>query len=352
MAERIKIYPWQTDTAGCFYQRLKLPLDALEAAYPDEFEVCWTCEPKAGEGDARSVVLGQRIMGHGTEGDPRWLDYCRNPGILAVIEVDDDILDLDPGNTVPYSIFTPNRLGTMENIYHSNAVIASTGNLAWKIWSGVFEGEGSITAAEGLIYVAPNCVADGSVIEREAPASSGALTIGWAGSMFHQQDFPPSLVEQLAAVRDDHPDVRWLTIGANYLGWGNHIGWGSIENYHAALRHLDIGIAPIARTPFNASKSWIKALDYMAHGVVPVVEHWGQYPELLGYDGRTASTTPGWPYVGLSVDIFDWQTYLDKAIVDLRLGLFDHHAIAERAREFEISRQVHRWAEVFRKAVS
>ena len=187
MTERIRIYPWQTDTAGCFVQRLKMPLDALEANYPDEFEVCWTCEPKAGDGDVRSVVLGQRIMGNGTEGDPRWLDYCRNPGIMAVYEIDDDILDLDPGNTVPYSIFTPNRAGTIANIAAADWVITSTPRLAIKMERVKNEHDPD---RWDCIMMAPNCVADGSVIERPSGGRDDGLpiTIGWAGSMFHQQD--------------------------------------------------------------------------------------------------------------------------------------------------------------------
>lgn len=338
-AEAIRIYPWATDTAGCFYQRLKMPLDALERKYPGEFEVCWSCEPKPWSLESagiRSVVVGQRIMGNGAEPDPRWMAYCNDPGFMAVYEIDDDIIDLDQDNRIPYDIFTPNRLGTATNITYADHLITSTPNLATKLHEYIRDG------LEDRTTVAPNCVADGFVVERDPDRGGRDITIGWAGSMFHQQDFPPELVGQLAAVRDDHPDVRWVSIGANYLGWGSTFGWGPIDRYHARLPFLDIGIAPISRTPFNASKSWIKALDYMAKGVVPVVEDWGQYPELIG-DGDA--------YVGLTAGTYaDWYSYLSKAIIDLRAGLFSHRAIAARAREFEISNQVHRWAEVFRKA--
>lgn len=337
VTERVKIYPWATDTAGCFYQRLKMPLDALERLHGDEFEVCWNCEPKA-----PGVVIGQRIMGAGAEHDARWLRLCEDPGILAVYEIDDDIIDLDPANSVPYSIFTPNREGTIRNIYHSNRVIASTPNLAAKVLHDV--GYDPPSEFEDWISVAPNCV------ERVMPAREfdigkavGPVTVGWAGSMFHQQDFPPAMLDQLREVAARRPDVRWVSIGADYIRQAvpsaQFFGWGSIAQYHSRLPFIDIGIAPIQRTPFNASKSWIKALDYMAHGVVPVVENWGQYPDLLAFG----------PMVGLAVD-GDWHVGLSAAINGFRDGEFDHAAIAARASEFLIDNQVHRWADVFRKA--
>ena len=340
----IDIYPWATDTAGCFYQRLKLPLDALVRAYPDEFNVCWNCDPHPGDGNARAVVLGQRIMGNGDAPDVQWLSYCEHPGFFAVYEIDDDILDLDPGNAVPYSIFTPNRAGTVRNIVAADYVICATRGLERKLTDRVTEYQ-----TGEHVSVAPNCVADGSVIERNGSLPTDRpIVVGWAGSMFHQQDFPRETVAQLAAVRDQHPDVAWISVGANYLGWGSSFGWSDIASYHSRLSLFDIGFAPIQRTPFNASKSWIKGLDYMAAGVVPVLEHWGQYPELIGTDELRDDVVLN--YIGLTTEHHGFDVYLSKAIVDFKAGFFEHNAIAERARQYEISNHIHRWADVFRKA--
>jgi len=116
-----------------------------------------------------------------------------------------------------------------------------------------------------------------------------------------------------------------------------------MPEYYRLLTTLDIGIAPLGRTPFNRSKSWIKALDYMAAGVVPVVEDWGQYPELLGWSNRSGVV------IGAPASEF-WQVGLTAAIADLRNGAFDYAAIAARAREFEIGRQILSWADVYRQA--
>lgn len=339
----IFIYPWATDTAGCFYQRLKLPLEALTARYPEEFRVCWNCEPKPGADGVRSVVLGQRIPGNGDFSDPRWQQFCDDPGVFTVYEIDDDIFDLDPENVVPYNIFTPNRAGSVANLRAADHVIAATPNLVAKVKE--LRADPPSIGANDAVTLGVNCIADGSVRLRDRVKDEGEpIVIGWAGSMFHRQDFLPEYVGQLAAVRDAFgPSVAWVTIGADYLGWGSHFGWSDIDSYHRRLDMLDIGIAPLALTPFNASKSWIKGLDYMAAGVVPVLQRWGNYPDLF-VDGDGAGF-----YVDDEPD--SWYDTLCEAVVAYQHGL-PLGALAERAGRFEISKQVDTWADVFRLAAS
>lgn len=350
MVTPIRIYPWATDTAGCFYQRLRLPLDALVRAYPDEFVVRWNEMPDLSDLGSPRVVIGQRIMGNGEQADPRWVEYCERPSILAVYEIDDDILDLDPGNAVPYSIFTPNRAGTIRNIWAANIVIASTRHLARKL-VGLLDPDTDRLDLSRRVAVAENCIADGSVIERNWPDQMmTGPTIGWAGSMFHQQDFPPELVAEFDAIAAAYPNSPWVSIGANYFGSPWHgrtstFGWSDIERYHKRLTMLDIGLAPIQRTTFNASKSWIKVLDYMSRGVIPVATSWGQYPELINDEIN-----------GLLVDepIGCWREALDWLLDDReagRLQLVDMRQEAlNTARDWEISKHVHKWADVFRLA--
>lgn len=332
---KIKIYPWATDTAGCFYQRLKMPLDALERYYGSEFEVCWSCEPRSGDGPA--VVLGQRIMGNGAEHDARWIGFCADEKIMAVYEIDDDILDIDPANTVPHNIFAPNRAGTLGNIAASDHVIASTANLACKLAREIY----GQCYGSWAFTVAPNCIKDNSVIERDWPRHNDFRpTIGWAGSMFHQQDFPRSTVVQFDQLAATRPELNWVSIGANYLGRGSTFGWDQIERYHQRLTRLDIGIAPIVPTEFNRSKSWIKVLDYMAHGVIPVASNWGQYPEII-VDGEN----------GHIVADGEWLETINGL---LDIGQPRLHAMRQAAlrtaRRHEIGNHVALWADVFRKA--
>jgi hypothetical protein len=250
--------------------------------------------------------------------------------MLAVYEIDDDVLDIDPESPDSHRVWAPHREGTLRNIAWADHVIAATRTLAAKV----------LWFTDGTVSVAPNCVEKVSA-PRGRPR---ALTIGWGGSWFHEQDFPASLIDQLRAVAEANPDVRWVSMGADYLRRvttkASFFGFGTIQQYHDRLAFVDIGIAPLRRTPFNASRSWIRALDYMANGVVPIAENWGQYPQLI---------TSG-AFGGIAKDPDDWFYSLSGVIENFRDGNFDPQAIHGRASEYLIDRQVHRWADVFRRA--
>ena len=61
---------------------------------------------------------------------------------------------------------------------------------------------------------------------------------------------------------------------------------GSIYDYYNFISQLDIGIAPLQDTPFNAARSDLKVYEYAANGVVPVVQATGPYLQSL-IPGRT-----------------------------------------------------------------
>lgn len=319
------IYALATDSAGCFYQRLQLPLDELVRQHPDRWAWRVGGLPN-GEYPPGSVIIAQRFAGD----QPGWLDLCQRDDVLCVYDLDDDLIDVDPANVVPHSIYAHQREGTIANIAAAHVVTVSTPNLARKI-----------QPINPDVRVLPNCIADD--LQRHPGAHSGELTIGWAGSMFHAQDFQPQLLADIRAVAQANPQVRWVSIGADYLsgavGSGRHtsVGWGSIRDYHLNLSRLDIGIAPLAETEFNASKSWSKVLDYMACGVVPVAQNWGSYPDLID--------------VGAGFLVSEsWVDALNH-IIDLApdgLAAWRNRARAE-SQKWTISRQVRRWYDIYAK---
>lgn len=146
----IDIFPIASDSPRGRYQRLELPLEVLEATHPDEFNVCWTCEPKPGTDEHPSVVLGQRVGAVAVAPDARWLEFCTDPRYFTVYEIDDDILSAD----------SPDRLGTVHNILWADHVITSTPNLANKMADLRLHGDPKTYPSE--VTVAPNCVADGN----------------------------------------------------------------------------------------------------------------------------------------------------------------------------------------------
>ena len=106
------------------------------------------------------------------------------------------------------------------------------------------------------------------------------IIIGWGGSHGHLED--------IAEVAE--PLIDWLISRDNiqlYLMCSDPI-WslferlpptrkrryktGSLDDYYAFLRKIDIGLAPLKDTAFNRSRSDVKFLEYAVHGVVPVVQ--------------------------------------------------------------------------------
>ena len=313
----IHIYPLATDTAGCWYQRLHLPLTHLD---PNEFEVHWNPPAVYEPG---SVIVAQRFAGD----NPAWRDLCARDDLLCVYDLDDDLVDLDYDNTIPYTLYHPQREGTIANITAAHVVTVATPRLAIKVrrWNP-------------RVVVLPNCIHPDRLTVPRPPRIS--ITVGWAGSMFHQQDFTPAVVAALQRVRQARPQVQWASIGADYLAGipNTHYPWGTIERYHQALFALDIGIAPLNPTPFNDGKSWIKCLDYQAAGVVPVAPWWGQYPQLIwhGVNG----------YLG--IDESDMAIHLLELTAD-RNQLDEMSVKArENAAEWTIDKHIEDWANVYR----
>src|SRR4051812_23188445 len=108
-----RIFVIATDSAGCWWYRLRLPLMALS---PEEFEVVW--EPPFDNWHPGDIVIGQRIAGRNTA----WLEMCAAEGLETVYDIDDNLLEIDPQNTVPYQIFAPIVGDTSANIAAAQVV--------------------------------------------------------------------------------------------------------------------------------------------------------------------------------------------------------------------------------------
>ena len=112
-----------------------------------------------------------------------------------------------------------------------------------------------------------------------------------------------------------------------------------MEHYLAGL-DFDIGIAPLARTEFNASKSWAKLLEYGARGIPAVATRWGQYPEWF----RLPGDDPPGILVDDPTEIPDALAVLSDHDTRARMG----SAARERAAMFTTEGNTHRWADALR----
>src|SRR5690349_7705005 len=260
-----RIFVIATDSAGCWWYRLRLPLMALDH---HEFEVIW--EPPFNNWQPGDIVIGQRIAGDNTA----WLEMCAEPGLTAVYDIDDNLLEIDPANTVPYRIFAPMVDGTAKNIAAAQIVTASTPKLAARLQE-----------LNPNTVVLPNFLHSSWISRVTMPGLNPGpqpFVVGWAGSPFHGQDFG-GVPETLLAYARREPRAHFHVIGgdptAGLVGRRTspftdmHSYWGLLD--------FDIGLIFLNDSIQNQCKSWVKALEYMGRGAVPVAPRIGQYEDLI-----------------------------------------------------------------------
>ena len=310
-----RIFAWQTDTASCFLYRLYWPLTNLNKK---KFQVSWGA-PGADIFDY-DIVIGQRICG----ANDLWREICRNPNIMAIYDLDDDLLHVDPENTVPYSIYGGGVAAeTFRNIAMADKVTVST-----PILESFFD-------ALVTTVVLPNCLPQSWMNYREPPHPP---VIGWMGSMFHKQDFDANAVaDALAQIRGAH-QVDLHTIGANYISPiapARTTGWTTLQRAHEIL-DFSIGLAPLMHSRFNMSKSHCKALEYASKGIPTVASDWGQYQDFIehGVNGVLVRGTEVWDWTDGILQCLDNLDAMSKAAY-------------MTAQNFAIERNIHLWESVY-----
>jgi glycosyltransferase involved in cell wall biosynthesis len=308
-----------TAVDACFFYRIKLPLEEL--ARTGRWEVSWGAPgPDIHEYD---VVIGQRLAGDNSE----WLRLCADPNVLTVYDMDDDLLHLDPENTIPYQIYAPLVEGTRRNVEHADVVTVCT--------PYVYE---RMSELNDNVHYLPICTTH-EMIDLPLRTSADRLTVGWGGSPFHHQDWE-RIPEVLSVYYRLVPRATFHTLGGNYTGgvFGSrlrHTGLQTIENYYATL-DLDIGIAPLLHSPSNRGKSHTKPLEYATRGTPVIASNWGQYVDWVqhGVNGFLVETMD------------DWLPYL-LALSDDELRGRMSTAARESARQYTIDRHAHLWERAY-----
>jgi glycosyltransferase involved in cell wall biosynthesis len=316
-----RIFAWQTDTSTCHLYRTQFPFEEL--AKTGEWEVSWGAPPQ----DIKSydVVVGQRITGYNT----LWRDLAHDFKGLLVLDLDDDLVDVDPHNTVPYSIYQPQRLDTIANIQMADVVTVSTPKLAKKVKR--FRGDDAAV-------VLPNCAHPDWI----KPNPPYGLTIGYMGSPFHAQDWTPPVKEALDAFATTYPHARFHMMGGHYYSRVGVMLHGMMPMEYV-LHNMEfwVGLAPLVRNEFNESKSWCKAMEYACRGIPIIASDVGQYREWIESGGG------GFLVENESVD--SWLDALDQ-MADLETRALMAQKAIWRAKDQTIDKHAHLWAKVYNGA--
>jgi len=154
-------------------------------------------------------------------------------------------------------------------------------------------------------------------------AAHAGVVVGWMAGSEHERDLPLlPIVDVLAQLLDRHAQLRVVTVGlrlplrSERYEFRPKVPFGHLLG---AMADFDIGIAPLADTPFNHARSDIKLKEYASVGAAWLASPVGAYRDTGGGEG------------GRLVGDDEWFDALDGLI---RGGL----------RRRRLSRQALRWA--------
>lgn len=138
----------------------------------------------------------------------------------------------------------------------------------------------------------------------------GKVSIGWAGwTHGYDLDVLMGAVEPLINEQVTFSLVGWPEAAKKFHCPVKAYPWMRIDEYRPVVASFDIGLAPLKNEIFNRGKSWLKALEYMACGVVPIASAWhGDYSRLIehGVNGFLAKKKSEWrEYIQMLVDDHD-----------------------------------------------
>lgn len=275
---KVVVYP--ADAFGCGSFRMRWPGEACAKAGHDVRVV----DPKdrrlrvVMEGhtvkdvldvDADVVVL-QRVT-HAYMAQA--VGVMRAKGITVVVDVDDDLSSIHPSNPA----WAVHRPGAGPHSWHSVALACRNASLVTVSTPALLD----VYARHGRGHVLPNYLPDMYYgIERV-----DSDTIGWPGSYHSHPNDPESLGGAVARLVDEGAE---FVMRGDSTGAGRAFGLSAdppggpvpIEEWPAAVASLGIGIAPLADTKFNRSKSWLKPLEMSAAGVPWVASPRAEYERL------------------------------------------------------------------------
>jgi hypothetical protein len=322
---RVVVYP--SDSFGCGSFRAIWPGEALAAAGHD-VEVVQAKDRRVRLVmdkdvvrdvlvDADVVVLQRTTHAYMAQA----VGVMRAKGITVVVDVDDDLSSIHPSNPA----WAAHRPGRGTHSWHNLGMACRDATMVTVSTPALLD----VYARHGRGRVLRNYLPD----HYYGLPRVDSDVVGWPAS-FHSHPNDPEVVGGAVA--------RLVDEGAQFVMRGDSRGAGkalglkqdpigggvSIEEWPRAVASLGIGIAPLADTKFNTSKSWLKPLEMSACGVPWVASPRAAYRELHAMGvGVLTDRSRGWyravSKLRESAALRQEQSEAGRAVAE-RLRLRDH----------------------------
>lgn len=345
----MKIYVYPAGLDGCGYYRLIWPAMILKQMGHDVTLVM----PKDRNNPQTSItgkLSGETLLDITVPEDAdvmvmqrvthkylhQGIEIIRKKGIAVVVDMDDDLGRVHPSNPA-FTWLKPGNTG--EHTWDNGLHACETATLV-------------TTSTPQLLNVYAR-KAPGRVIRNMLPAqvlqipprSQDSELFGWTGALHSHPNDPivmGSSVQRLTREGFEfglvgNPDNVAKAFGVDDLSWCT--GILPIEQWHEGLAHLHVGVAPLADTMFNASKSWLKPLELAAVGVPPVMSPRREYREINRLGVGVMADSPK-----------DWYRHVKRLMTDEAYWT----EVAERSKAavtgLTIEQNAWRWLEVWTEA--
>lgn len=301
------------------------------------------------------MVVMQRIS---TPRQVRLVKAFQKLGIAVVVDVDDLLSDIDPDNK-SWTYWNEQVMDLPRYRYLDQAtqladlVTVSTDLLARKY--------GKHGRVEVLRNGLPNhaFANPDAVYERTlSQAKVGEVVVGWSGSLdSHPHDLEVlsgavrAAMEENAQIRfhvvgDAQPVVQALNLDPSRV---TGTGWLPFEEYHLALREIDIGLVPLSETRFNRAKSHLKAMEFAAAGAIVLASD-------LVEQRALSAVVPMALVSNRPESHFNWQAHIESEAVALRefaeAMAQDRAEVVRRAVPLAYVNRAGEWVKAWERAVS
>lgn len=321
------------DGSGCGVYRVQMPLAAMKVMSDKDHQVKLQDKVLPAPNQGHDLIVINRQHVKGAMGQKAWFTQNQACGTVIVTDIDDDIWHLDKTN--PVQMPDDHMVNEAKALELADLVTVTSESLA-KV----------VRRYNGNVAIIPNHI-PGVLLssKRIANVENPKLIVGWTGSLSHIGDLQV-IAPVLQRYAYEFPDTDLHSVGLDFgrlLDIPNvrHTGWDAdIWGYYRNL-DFDIGLAPLAYTKFNRSKSYLKAIEYMALGI-PVIA-----TDIEPYRAVVQHGVTGF----LCRERRHWMTALRRLTTDEVLRKKMSNAAREAAKEHTFEVGWKKWEDAYMAAV-
>lgn len=198
----------------------------------------------------------------------------RAQGTAVIVDMDDDLSRIHPSNPAWQHLHPDNDENNWQHAARAcrDATLVTVSTEALK----------RRYAGHGRVAILPNLIPE---LALDAAREPRQKSVGWGGAVHsHPDDLRVASGAITSLTRSGYPfhvvgppdDIPAVTGVQQFSA----TGVVDLEQWYEELARLCVGIAPLADTSFNESKSWLKPLEYAAAGVPCVVSPRSEYAKL------------------------------------------------------------------------